>query len=70
MSISEKILSLKKEKEVKTSIVCKEIGIPRSTWDSIVKDGVLPGTKVIIKICKYFNVSADWLLGLNEEKNN
>ena len=27
-----------------------------------------PSTRVIFNICRYFNVSADWLLGLKEER--
>ena len=28
----------------------------------------LPGTIILAELCKYLNVSADWLLGLSNEK--
>lgn len=43
--------------------LAKEAGFaqsPTSRW----KQGALPGVEVLIKICKYLNVSADYLLEL------
>lgn len=41
-----------------------------STADTVrcLRNGVrLPGTEVLIRICRSYNVSADWMLGLDEQ---
>jgi transcriptional regulator with XRE-family HTH domain len=27
-----------------------------------------PGSDAVIKLCRYFNISADWLLGLSDDR--
>lgn len=58
----EKIL---KEKNLTLNKLAKGTGIaqsPTSRW----KNGTIPNGETIIKICKYLNVSADYLLDLGE----
>lgn len=60
---------LKKELEAKNlnlNKLAKATGINQS-GTSRYKNGGMPTTDVLIKICKYLNVSADYLLDLNEE---
>lgn len=40
------------------------VGIKAANWNVYEKGQSLPGARVIIKICQYYGVSADWLLGL------
>lgn len=58
----EKIL---KEKNLTLNKLAKGTGIaqsPTSRW----KNGTIPNGETIIKICKYLNISADYLLDLNK----
>lgn len=59
---------LKKELEKKNTNlnqVAKATGINQSAT-SRYKNGGMPNTDALIKICKYLNVSADYLLDLDE----
>lgn len=44
------------------------VGIKPQNWNVYEKGESLPGTKVILNLCQYFNVSADWLLGREPSK--
>jgi transcriptional regulator with XRE-family HTH domain len=46
--------------------LAKEAGFSQASTDRW-KKGSLPNTDALIKICKYLNVSADYLLDLNDE---
>ena len=50
--------------------VSKETGIPYSTLTHWIYKGGSPNARNIADLCTYFNVSADWLLGLSDERNN
>ena len=39
------------------------VGIKPQNWNVYEKGESLPGAQVILNLCQYFNVSADWLLG-------
>ena len=41
------------------------VGIKAANWNVYENGKSLPGAKVIIKLCQYYGVSADWLLGLD-----
>lgn len=47
--------------------ICDECGISRSHIRQYWNRGQVPTGPVIVRICKTFNVSADWLLGLSDE---
>lgn len=69
MSLNEKLILLRKEKGYSALKCCKEMGLTASTLQAIENGTSLPGSKLLITLCKYFNVSSDWLLGLKEERN-
>ena len=69
MSINEKITMLKEEKGLNTLQMSNALGVGNSAMYHIEKGRNLPSAELIIKICNYFNVSSDWLLGLKEERN-
>lgn len=56
-STDKSLRQLSKEMNVSSNLIC--------TW---LNQGANPRAHSIIQICKRFNVSADWLLGLTEEK--
>jgi len=45
------------------------VGIKAANWNVYEKGQSLPGAKVITKICQYYGVSADWLLGLSDVRD-
>ena len=62
----EKLEKLLKDRNMNLNQLSKAIGIaqsPTSRW----KKGSLPSADALIKICKYLNVSADYLLDLENE---
>lgn len=69
MSINEKIIQLRKEKGLNTLQTSNALGIGNSALYYIEKGRNLPSAELIIKICNFFKVSSDWLLGLKEERN-
>lgn len=44
------------------------VGIKAANWNVYENGRSLPGARVIIKICQYYDVSADWLLGREPSK--
>ena len=69
MSINEKIVQLRKERGLNTLQTSNALGIGNSALYYIEKGRNLPSAELIIKLCNFFNVSSDWLLGLKEERN-
>ena len=64
MDIGEKIKKLRKDKKISQSELAKQIGITLFGIRSWEKERTLPKASEIIKICRFFEVSSDWLLGL------
>ena len=61
----EKLEKLMKVKETNLNQLSKAIGVSQgltTRW----KQGKLPSAETLIEICKYFNVSADYLLDLKD----
>lgn len=54
------------KRSINLNQLSKDTGIAQPTT-SRWKAGGLPGAEALIKVCKYLNVSADYLLDLNEE---
>lgn len=61
----EKLESIIKEKEINLNQLAKNAGFSQASTDRW-KKGSMPNTDALIKICKYLNVSADYLLDLDE----
>ena len=45
--------------------IAKESGVNKSNLATWLTSDTMPNSKSLILLCRYFNVSADWLLGLN-----
>lgn len=52
---------------IKPSKMLKDLDIPSSTYSSWFSKDRYPSTEYIIKLADYFDVSSDYLLGMNEE---
>ena len=67
MSIGERIKELRKEKRLTQSQLAKEIGYTQqivADWETSKKK---PASDAIIALAKFFDVSADYILGLKDE---
>lgn len=62
----EKIEKELQERKLTWNKLSKACDFPQSSTTRY-KNGTLPSADVLIKICKYLNVSADYLLDLEEE---
>lgn len=62
----EKITQQLEQKKITLNKFSKEIGIAQSATDRW-KNGRMPNSDTLIKMCKYLNVSADYLLDLDDE---
>lgn len=65
---AKRILTLKKERNMKFSDMGELTGINASNFSQWTRKYQLPNADFIIIIAKAFDVSADWLLGLSEER--
>ena len=64
--MGDKLKELRIEKGVSQSVVAAAIGISRSSYANYEINLREPSIDIIVKLCEYFNVSADFLLGLDD----
>lgn len=70
MTIGQKIKQLRENLGISQPELAKKIGVSKGTisfWENDINE---PKASYIISLAKYFNVSADFLLGINKEINN
>ena len=48
--------------------LAREIGVPFSTIAGWMNLDKLPDAYNLIRVCRYFHVKSDWLLGLSQER--
>ena len=61
------LINLMEEKGINQRQLSREANIPPTTISGWLKAGRLPDYNAIIKLKLYFNVSAEYLLGLEDE---
>ena len=54
--------------ELSMSNISMDCGFCRDLIASYIRGGRYPNAQTLMCICNYFNISADWLLGLSNEK--
>ena len=64
-SLSEKIKSLRNKSELTQAKLSRSLGLTRSSINSWEMGLSVPSTHYIVELAKFFNVSTDYLLGLN-----
>lgn len=64
--IAYRLQDLISESGLKIKPLAEKIGISTGALSNYQNDAATPGADAIIKIARYFNVSADWLLGLSK----
>ena len=68
--ILERIHGLAAQKQIKITQMLKDTGISTSTFYTWKERDSVPSTEYIIQSANYFNVTTDYLLGLDEEKGD
>ena len=66
MNFSEKLISVRTKKKLLQKDVAAAINVSVRQYQRYEKNEQEPTLNVIIKLCEYFQVSADWLLGLSD----
>ena len=63
-----RLKSLRLKKGLTQSQLAKKLELTRSSISYYEKNAVYPSIEILIKICRYFDVSADFLIGLSNDK--
>jgi transcriptional regulator with XRE-family HTH domain len=67
--IGERLKQLREEQNLSQSELSEQIGIAQSSIGNYERGNRFPDSQIILKISEFFNVSADYLLGLSKYKN-
>ncbi len=65
--IAERLRKLRFENSLTQEKVAEMLGVTQQTYSKYEKEGNLDG-KAIIKLCEFYGVSADYLLGIEQSK--
>lgn len=68
-SLGERIIELRKKNNINREDLAKEFEIPYTTLRNYENGLREPGHLFLIKVAKRFNVSTDYLLGIDTQKN-
>lgn len=64
--MNEKLKELRREMGVKQKEVADAIGVSLSAYGNYEQGIREPSNAVLVKLCKYYKVTADYLLGLED----
>ncbi|MCL2775714.1 MAG: helix-turn-helix domain-containing protein [Oscillospiraceae bacterium] len=67
-NLCDRLIQLKIEQNLLQKDIAKDIGIALRTYQYYERGQRKPDSEAIIKMCEYFQVSADYLLGLSDIK--
>lgn len=67
--MKEQLQKLRKSRNLTQEEISDIIGVKLSTYQKYERDVISPPYDTLIKIAKYYNVSTDYLLGLQEQPN-
>ena len=69
MSFGSRMKQLRIKNHLSQANLAAELGVSTNTISQYETDKRFPDQKCLIKICRYFNISSDYLLGLSEIPN-
>ena len=64
----ERIKALREDKDLKQATVAKYLSIAQNTYSQYENGKREIPISILIKICRYFDVSSDYILGLSDKK--
>ena len=65
-NMNERLKLLRKQKGVSQKVVAEAIGVTLSAYSNYEQGLREPSNQILINLCKYYEVSADYLLGLED----
>ena len=66
----ERIKEARKAKGLTQTEAANQLGVIQQAWQRLESGKLDPRMSTIYNVCKILDISADWLLGLNEGKTN
>ena len=66
-SLTVRLVELKSKNNLLQKDIAHNVGLSLRTYQRYEYGERLPDSDTIIKLCNYFNISADYLLGLTDE---
>lgn len=66
--LNEKIKELRLSYKLNQVEMAKALGVSKQCVSNWENDNVLPSIEMLVKIAKFFNVSSDYLLGLDDSE--
>lgn len=66
---AEKFRKFLEENNMSVNALSKAVGIPQTTMSNWINRGSKPSIDDVVKICDYFSVSLDYLLGRENEES-
>lgn len=66
MTFGSRLKKLRNEKHISQAMLASELGISTNAISQYETDKRFPDQKCLVKICLFFGVSSDYLLGLSE----
>ncbi len=70
MNYRERITELREDNDKKQKEIAEILGIKQSAYSKYEKGRTKIGVDDIIKLCIFYNISADYILGLSDEKKS
>jgi transcriptional regulator with XRE-family HTH domain len=67
-SFAQRLKQIRLNKKLSQAKIAADIGVSDTQYQNYEYGKSEPTLTVIIKMCEYFQVSADWLLGLSDIK--
>lgn len=68
-TFAEKLKELREKKKLSQYEVATKLDIKRERYNTWEQGSALPRMDLLPRICSFYNVSADYLLGINEQQN-
>ncbi len=65
-NFGERIKNLREERNLTQSVLAKELNVDKSTIAKYETNSISPSCQMLIILAKYFSVSTDYLLGLED----
>lgn len=66
--LAQKLQALRKERGEKQEVLAEVLGVSSAQISEMERGKKMTTVEKLAKICEYYNVSADYLLGLTEER--
>ena len=66
--LGERIKSLRNVSSLSQVMLAQKLKVTKQTVSNWENDNILPSVDMLVKICEFFSVSTDYLLGLDDKK--